>query len=394
MNKVNLGSSNFQVVILHVDMDAFFASVEQSDQPKLRDLPVIVGQSLRGVVTAASYEARRYGIHSAMPIVQAKKLCPQAIFLPGRMHRYREVSQQVMRIIQDYCPVVEQASIDEAYADITGTKRTLGSPAALAQRLKTAIKKSTDLTCSVGIAPNKFLAKIASAWQKPDGLTIIEPEAVPEFLARLSVSDIPGVGQALMDELWRLGVKSISDILNQPKEYWTQILGKRGATLYDRAQGIDLSPVVPESSPLSCSAENTLEQDTFDREILNNWLLDQSERIGRELRTLDRQGQTITLKIKFCDFSTMTRSKTLPRPTALTHEIYRIALSLLSSQKLDQKVRLVGLSVSNFRPDALSLPMTIDSRRRREELLDKTLDRIRDKYGHASIIRADTSRLR
>lgn len=394
MAKVTLESSIFQAVILHLDMDAFFASVEQADHPELQGLPVIIGQSLRGVVTTASYAARHYGVHSAMPIAQAKKLCPQAVFLPGRMNRYRQVSSHVMKIIMEHCPVVEQASIDEAYADITGTTRSLGTPTALAQRLKQTIKKSTGLTCSIGIAPNKFLAKIASAWHKPDGLTIIDPDTVPQFLDNLPLQKIPGVGQALLEELGHLGVKSIPDILTRPKDYWVQSLGKRGATLYERAQGIDHSPVIPESIPQSCSAEHTLDNDTLCRNELKHYLLLQAERVGSELRAMDKKGHTVTLKIKFSDFSTITRSKTMTKPTALTGEIYTIAYQLLLAQKLQQKVRLVGVAVSNFGADTLSLPLAVDSQRLRDEHLEQALDHIRGKFGNTSITRADTLSLR
>jgi DNA polymerase-4 len=394
IHKVTPDSSIFQVVILHLDLDAFFASVEQADNPSLQGLPVIIGQSLRGVVTAASYAARRYGVHSAMPIVQAKKLCPHAIFLPGRMHRYHQVSQEIMSIIRAHCPVVEQASIDEAYVDISGTKRALGTPKTLALSLKKVIKNTTGLSCSIGIAPNKFLAKVASAWKKPDGLTIIEPDAVFQFLAGLSLHHIPGVGQSFLEELGSLGVQTIPDILSQPKSYWAQVLGKRGADLYDRAQGIDHRPVLPKTDPLSCSAENTLEHDTLGLEMLKQYLLIQAERVGHELRALGKKSQTITLKIKFQDFSVITRSKTLHRPTDITHELYTIACTLLFAQKLEQKIRLIGISASNFRTDSAFLPLVTDKRHQRETSLDQTLDRIRNKFGNTSIMRADASHLK
>lgn len=393
MSKVTLRSSTFQVVILHLDMDAFFASVEQVDHPQLCGLPVIVGQSLRGVVTAASYEARHFGVHSAMPIAQAKKICPQGVFVPRRMARYRQVSQQVMTIIHNHCPVVEQASIDEAYADLTGTTRTLGSPTILATKLKKALYQETGLTCSIGIAPNKFLAKIASGWQKPNGLTSITPQDVPQFLAQLPLSKIPGIGRAFLQELSILGVRSMPDILQKPKTYWMQNFGKRGALLHDRAQGIDLSPVEPEKEPLSCSAEHTLEQDTFDGQVLQQWLLVQAERVGHELRTLNKQGQTITIKIKFKDFTTITRSKTLVLATNLTHEIYEQAQNLLKNQKLSQAVRLIGLSVSNFKNQELPLPLMHNKNRKQQKCLEQALDQIREKFGPASITRADIKQM-
>ncbi|MDO4768103.1 MAG: DNA polymerase IV [Pseudomonadota bacterium] len=378
-----------QAIILHLDMDAFFASVEQADDPALRGLPVVVGDSPRGVVSAASYEARKYGVHSAMPIARARKLCPQAVFLPGRMFRYREVSRQVMALIRTHCPVVEQASVDEAYADISGMERILPSPEILAGNLKKAIRDSTGLSCSIGIAPNKFLAKIASAWRKPDGLTVISPEAAEDFLRDLPVTRIPGVGRRMREELHLLGAVRIRDVLTRPREFWTEALGKRGNTLYDRSLGVDPSPVVPYAEAQSCSAENTFVEDTADPQILEHWLLVQAERVGAELRALGKKGATITLKIRFQDFSLITRSKTLSRPTDITREIHETARRLLAGQKLAGKVRLIGLGVSNFRSGKDMLPLLTDARREREEHLDRTMDRIRARFGAASIVRAD-----
>ena len=375
-------------VILHLDMDAFFTSVEQADDPELRGKPVVIGQSLRGVASAASYEARRYGVRSAMPIVQARKLCPHAVFLPGRMSRYREVSGQAMEAMRGLCPVVEQASVDEAYADVSGTSRALGPPEELARRLKAAILDRTGLTCSVGIAPNKFLAKIASDWNKPDGLTVIRPADVPAFLEDLPLGKIPGVGPRMLEELAHLGVQSVSDVLAHPREHWERCLGRRGAFLHDRALGLDDSPVVPQSDARSCSAENTLDRDTLDRTLLERWLLTQAERVGRELRAMDKKGLTVTLKIKFHDFTAITRSRTLPRPTDITAEIYQAGVRLLAAEKLPKPVRLIGLGVSNFRAVQGLLPLADDAGRSRERLLDQAMDRIRDRFGSKIIRRA------
>lgn len=382
---------DFIRVILHLDMDAFFTSVEQVDDPLLQGKPVVIGQSLRGVASAASYEARKYGIKSAMPIVQAKQLCPHAVFLPGRMSRYREVSRQVMDIIRDLCPLVEQASVDEAYADISGTRRLFGPPENLALRLKAEILSATGLTCSVGIAPNKYLAKIASDWNKPAGLTRIRPIDAPAFLQALPLGKIPGVGTHFKEELRRMGVTCVPDVLARPKAYWAEALGKRGAFLHDRACGIDDSPVVPGTDPKSCSAENTLDKDTLDRALLERQLLIQAERIGRELRGIGKKGLTVTLKIKFHDFSAITRSKTLHRPTDITKEIFDAARKLLAAEKLPQPVRLIGTGVSNFRLVQVELPLMPDATRKRSRKLDETMDRILDKFGSGSIARAETA---
>jgi len=391
MTSADVSLNAVRRVILHLDMDAFFTSVEQADNPELRGKPVVIGQSLRGVASAASYEARRYGVRSAMPIVQARKLCPHAVFLPGRMSRYREVSGQVMEIMRSLCPVVEQASVDEAYADVSGMGRVCGPPDNLARRLKVEILDRTGLTCSVGIAPNKFLAKIASDWNKPDGLTVILPDDVPAFLQALPLGKIPGVGKHMLEELQGMGVSSIPDVLARPRQYWIDALGKRGAFLHNRALGIDDSPVTPESEAQSCSAENTLDRDTLDRELLERWLLAQAERVGREVRAMDKKGLTVTLKIKFHDFSSITRSKTLPRPTDITAEIYAAARRLLAAEKLPRPVRLIGLGVSNFRAMQAELPLAADPRRGKNRLLDQAMDRILDKFGKGSILRADVA---
>lgn len=372
-------------------MDAFFTSVEQADNPDLKGKPVIIGQSLRGVASAASYEARQYGVHSAMPIVQAQKLCPQGIYLPGRMHRYKEVSRKIMVIMRSVCPVIEQASVDEAYADITGTERLYGSPGAVAALLKSEILRQTGLTSSVGIAPCKYLAKIASDWTKPDGLTIIEPAQVAVFLAELPLRKIPGIGPGLLEELGRMGIRSVADIRRQSREHWISVLGKRGAFLHDRACGIDRSPVTPFSPPQSCSAENTLAQDTLDRTVLERWLLAQADRVGRELRTAGKKGLTVTLKIKYSDFTALSRSITLAQPTDITDEIFQAARSLLVRETLVKPVRLIGTGVGNFRSMQQLLPLAQSARRHRSQALDATMDRIRNKFGGTSIVRAETA---
>ncbi len=391
MSKISTAEPDRERIIAHLDMDAFFTSVEQADDPSLRGKPVVIGQSLRGVASAASYEARKYGIHSAMPIAQARKLCPHAVFLPGRMSRYRDVSRQIMAVIRSLCPLVEQASVDEAYADISGTRRIFGPPEDLGRRLKAQILSTTGLTCSVGIAPNKFLAKIASDWNKPDGLTRIQPEEMTTFLQDLPLRKIPGVGKQFQEELRRIGVTTIPHVLEHPRAYWAEILGKRGGFLHDRASGIDDSPVVSDSEPKSCSAENTLDRDTLDRTLLERWLLIQAERIGRELRGFGKKGLTVTLKIKFHDFSAITRSRTLPTPTDITTEIFEAARGLLAREKLPRPVRLIGTGVSNFRHVQALLPLMPDAARQRSQKLDQTMDLIRDKFGNKSILRAEAA---
>lgn len=383
-------ANTFQASILHIDMDAFFTSVEQADHPELRGQPVIIGQSQRGVAAAASYEARRYGVRSAMPIAQARKLCPQGIFLPGRMARYKDVSAQVMAIIQDLCPVVEQASVDEAYADISGMTQLYASPKVLAEHLKKTIQAQTGLTCSIGIAPNKFLAKICSDWQKPDGLTVLPPEQVRTFLDTLPVSKIPGVGPRWHKELLSLDISMVPDVLRFSRAFWTARYGQRGDTLYDRALGVDLRPVLSHEERKSCSAEHTLDADTKDRDILRHWLLLQAERVGHELRKIQKKGVCVSLKLKFNDFSQCCRNITLGMATNTTQDIYAATTALLARQHLTRPVRLIGTGVSQFRLTAGLLPVIRTEQQAKQQKLDTTLDTIRNKFGMNSIARADS----
>jgi len=374
--------------IMHLDMDAFYASVEQSDNPELRGKPVIVGGAMRGVVCAASYEARRYGVHSAMPVFQARKCCPQGIFLPVRMNRYKEASCIVMEILRGISPLVEQVSIDEAFVDISGTERLHGPSHALAGRVKEAIRAATSLSCSIGIAPNKFLAKIASDLKKPDGLTILEEEQVEEFLKYLPVGKIPGVGTKTGEELRKLGIIVASDILRFPARFWVHRFGKWGTALYARAQGIDNSAVEPYCDPKSISAEHTLSADTDDIVELEKMLLSQAEEVGRELRKLGFKARTVTLKIKLSDFKTITRSRTLPEPFDTTDTVFNAGHKLLADLKPARKVRLIGIGVSNLSSGPSQ--MTIGSSKEetgRQQRLDRALDQIHSRFSGEMVVR-------
>ncbi len=374
--------------IMHLDMDAFYAAVEQSDNPRLRGKPVIVGGAMRGVVCAASYEARRYGVHSAMPVFQAIKLCPQGIFLPVRMDRYKEVSRMVMEILKGISPLVEQVSIDEAYADITGTERLYGPPDELALRVKAAVRERTALTCSIGIAPNKYLAKIASDFKKPDGLTIIAEEQVREFLQKLPVGKIPGVGKKTGEELKTLGIVFVSDILNFPATFMTRKFGKWGAALYEKAQGIDNSAVEPHSEPKSISAEQTFPKDIDSIADLEKMLLSQAEEVGGELRKLGFKARTVTLKVKFSDFKMRTRSRTLPDPFDTTDAIFNAGQRLLEDLKLSCKVRLIGVGVSNLSSGPRQMTIGPDrDETGRQDRLDRAIDRIRGRFCGDKVVR-------
>jgi len=375
-------------VILHLDMDAFFASVEQADDPSLKGRPVIIGASDRGVVSAASYEARKYGVRSAIPVAQARKLCPHGVFLPGRHRRYREVSRQVMAVVACFSPLVEQTSVDEAYVDISGMERLFGTPERIARRLKESIREATGLTCSVGIAPNKFLAKICSDLNKPDGVYILDPADVPAFLARLDPYRISGVGKRLAETLRTLNVRVITDVLRFSEAFWAEKVGDKAARfLYARARGQGSSEIVPYAEAKSSGAENTFARDTRDPEELKRWLLRQAERVGRDLRSDDRFGRTVTLKVKFADFRSVTRSISLPRPVQATEDIFRAAEGLLDALPLPQSVRLIGVSVSNLSRGERQLDLLDDGRDEARARLDKALDALRERHGRDAVTR-------
>lgn len=378
-------------VIAHLDMDAFFASVEVADDPSLAGRPVVIGANPRGVVSAASYEARKFGVHSAMPVMRARKLCPQGVFLPGRHRRYGEVSRQIFGLLRDLVPVVEQTSVDEAYLDLTGARRLLGPPEEAAAMLKARIREATGLTGSVGLAPVKFAAKIASDFDKPDGLTVVRPGEVAAFLAPLPLGRIPGVGPKTRDCLARLGVRTIAEALAAGRDFLGEHLGDNaGEWLWERVRGRDDRPVAPGGEPKSMGAENTFERDTRDPATLARWLALQAERVGRELRAGGFFGRTVTLKVKYADFTAHTRSRTLEESTQATEDILAAGLALLSGVSLERELRLIGLAVSNLdrlgpRPRLLPDPAA-----ERRAKLDKALDAITGKFGKQAVRRGRT----
>jgi DNA polymerase-4 len=371
--------------ILHVDMDAFYASVEQHDNPDLKGKPVIVGKSDRGVVCAASYEARKFGVRSAMPVFQARRMCPDGVFLPVRMGRYQEVSQEIRAVLDAISPLVEPVSIDEAFIDITGTEGLHGSPVILAQNLKRAILDRTSLTCSVGIAPNKLLAKIASDLQKPDGITIVTDSEVLSFLHPLPIGKIPGIGLKTGEMMRSLGITYVGDILKFPPSFWNKRLGKRGGWIYELAKGIDDSPVIAGAPAKSCGAENTYRQDTGALETIRKYLRLEAEEVGASLRKDGQKARTITLKIKYSDFRTETRSHTMYEPTDCTRVIYTTALMLLNSKPLPRSVRLTGISASQFAQGPQQVQLFKNELQEKQERLDAAMDRIRHKFGNDAV---------
>jgi len=379
-------------MILHIDMDAFYASVEQLDNPDLKGKCVIVGgQSNRSVVSAASYEARKYGVRSAMPVFIAKQKCPQGVFVLPRIKRYKEVSKTIMKLLCDFSPLVEPVSIDEAYMDITGGERLLGSPQQIGIHLKENIKKKTNLTCSVGIAPNKFLAKIASDMNKPDGLFIISPEEAHEFIKTLPINKVPGIGKKTGSHLENLGITTLGDVKKFDEKMLLHKLGKSGKRLIELSSCIDLSPVIPFTQRKSFSTEHTLSQDTRNPAILKKYLLKHSEQVGRELRRQKVKAKTITLKLKHANFKQITRSSTLDDPTQSSETIYATACQLLLTYRPKTKIRLIGVGASGLMPSTVPFQLALFEQKEQKgtnwEKVEKAVDTIIDKFGTDAVRR-------
>lgn len=334
-------------VILHVDMDAFFASVEVVDNPKLKGKPVIVGgRSERGVVATCSYEARKYGVRSAMPIYMAKAQCPNGIYLPTRMYRYKEVSHEIFKIFYEITPYVEPLSIDEAYLDITELKK---DPVSTAMYIKERVVKTTGLTISVGISYNKFLAKLASDWNKPNGLKIITEDMIPKILLPLPISKIYGLGKKSTKKLNSIGIFTIEDLYTLSEELLTEFFGKYGIEIYKRIRGIDNRNVEMSRETKSIGRETTLRNDTKNKKELEIYIKSFCSSISRTLSIKNLSGKTITLKIKTSGFENHTKNKTLPFYISKEEDILREALDILYSLDLKEEIRLIGVSVSSLK---------------------------------------------
>lgn len=339
-------------VILHVDMDAFFASVEQKDNPKLKGKPVIVGGIYeRGVVSTCSYEARKYGVHSAMPGFMARKKCPMGIFLPVRYDRYKEISEQVFNILREVTEIIEPLSIDEAYLDLSESGFKDGMDAAI--YIKRRVKTELGLTISVGISYNKFLAKLASDWNKPNGIMVINKDMVPEILFPLSINRIYGLGIKSAKRLNNMGMFTVGDLFLLPKEFCLEYLGKSGVEIYDRIRGIDNREVIISRERKSVGKERTLKSNTMDKEKLLRFIKDFSIQISDILEQKSLSFRTITLKYKTKDFDNHSRSKTFPRYKSSREEIFEAAKELLEVEELKEEVRLIGISVSSFNEDKI-----------------------------------------
>ncbi len=374
--------------IMHIDLDAFFVSVEQVLNPELRGKPVVVGGRAgeRGVVAAASYEARAYGVHSAMPLKTASRLCPQAIFIEGNFSRYRDASQKFMAILADFSPFLEPVSLDEAYLDVTGFESIHGSIHQMAVRIKQRIKDELGLCASVGIASGKVVAKVASELSKPDGLIEVARGEERSFLAPLPVAKLPWVGKKTEKILKGLGITTIGELSVTPLSVLKSHFGVFGEVLHRFANGIDDRKVEPPGAVKSISRETTFAKDTRNRSLLKATLRYLGERVGADLRGQGKQARCITLKLRYADFTTITRSHTLPHPIDNDKAIFDTGAGLLEKALSLEKqpVRLIGIGVSSLVESGGQLAL-LDSEAQRQARLNKAIDRIRSKYGFTAI---------
>ncbi|MEV5447357.1 DNA polymerase IV [Streptomyces sp. NPDC052644] len=336
--------------ILHVDMDAFYASVEVRHRPELRGLPVVVGGvGPRGVVSSASYEARRFGVRSAMPTARARALCPGAVYLPPDFARYRAASDAVMRIFRDVTPLVEPLSLDEAFLDVAGARRLFGPPAAIARQIRERVTAEQGLTCSVGVGPSKFVAKLGSTRAKPDGLLVVPADRVLEFLHPLPVDALWGVGERSAETLRRLGLRTMGDLAEAPVGMLRKALGAASAAhLHELARGRDARPVSPEHVEKSIGAEVTFDVDVVDPQQIRRVLLALSEKVGSRLRGAGQVGRTVSLKVRLSDFRTVNRSRTLGVATDVAREIFDTSWGLWTALDPGEPVRLVGVRVEGL----------------------------------------------
>ena len=376
--------------VIHLDMDAFYPSVEVLDNPELKGKPVIVGGSKkRGVVSSASYEARKFGVHSAQPMATAIRLCPQGIILPVRMSRYKMVSEKVFEIFHLFTPLVEPLSIDEAFLDVTGSACLFGSPVEIAKKIKQEVAEKTGLTISAGVAPSKFVAKIASDMEKPDGLTVVPSDKVRQFLDPLSIKKMWGVGKVTQKTLSRLNIHTFRDLRRTPVEVLERKFGKYGIKMHELAMGIDERQVVTSHDIKSIGHEETFSVDIIDPESAKRELLSLANRVARRMRRKSMEGKTVTLKVKYNDFAQITRSATLQKYTNDSSEIYSTIRNLLVKTAVGKKpVRLLGISLSQLTlmgsGRQLSLFNQHQSNQKRLDL-NRTLDSIYEKFGDKGI---------
>lgn len=372
--------------IAHVDMDAFYASVEQRDRPELRGVPVLVGGSgIRGVVAAASYEARRFGIRSAMPSTEARRRCPDAVFLKPRMALYKSVSRQIFGVFGEFTPQVEGLSLDEAYLDLSASLGMFGSIAALARRIKDRIREETSLTASVGVGPNKLVAKIASDLEKPDGLCVLFGDTVTRVLDPLPVRSIGGIGPRTAERLARQGIRSVRELRLAEDRVLTAVFGRYAARMRDKACGKDPRPVCSDLADHSISAEETFDRDVADRSTLHRRLGQLADRVADRVRSKRLQGAVVSVKIRRSDFETCTRQRRISPPTAGAATLIRVAGELLDhwlDHNSGARLRLLGVGLSELSA-ATQLRLFGDD----DAGVDRTLDAIRERFGPSAVTR-------
>ena len=373
--------------ILHVDMDAFYASVAEKDYPKLKGKAVVVGAGRRGVVSSANYEARKFGIRAAMPVYKAKALAPHAIFISPDMARYEEVSSQVMKIFEEVTPLVEPISLDEAFLDVTGSKRLLGSGRQIADLIRRRVEEQEGITCSVGIAHNKFIAKIASNHCKPNGVLEIDPEKGLDFLHPLAAKEIWGVGPKTNEQLMKMGLLTVGDIANTPRSTLIRVLGQAsGSSLYELAWGRDYRDVETEQVEKSISASETFDLDLDSQEEILKEFLRLTERGVERMREKGFATNTISIKVRFADFKTISRSKTVDLPITGTQEIFEVVKNLYLSLNLDRVlIRLVGISLDSLVEYEDVKQLTLGERATGWRQADKAIDRIKGRFGPGSL---------
>jgi DNA polymerase IV len=376
-----------QRIILHIDMNAFFASVEQQSNPELRGKPIaVIGAAKRTVITTCSYEARAFGVKTGMNSWEARQKCPELIFVVGNNRKYTYTSTQIFMIMRDYTPLVEVFSIDEAFLDVTGCLSLFGSAERIAHLIKERIKQQFGLTCSVGIAPNKLLAKLASDMQKPDGLTIIDPQDVSRVLERVPIKDLCGVGSKMQQHLGKFGIKTCGELGRFPVDILKRNFGVTGERLHCMGLGIDSSPVVPDEEAeevKSVGHSTTLERDITERRDILMYLLQLSEMVGRRARKYQVAGRTVTLTVRYADFTTFSRQESRASHTNNSEEIYQASVKILDSIELTQAIRLLGVKISNLRYHTEQLPLF--PAERKKALLANAMDAVNNKFGDFAV---------
>lgn len=380
--------------ILHVDMDAFFAAIEQLDNPELRGKPILVGGSgPRGVVTTASYEARPFGCHSAQPMAVARRLCPHAIIVPTRYSRYRDASNQLFDLFDEFSPLVQPLSIDEAFLDLTGTEKTLGPPIEVARRLKARVREKLSLTASVGVAHNKFLAKLASDLEKPDGLTVIFEEDIDRVLPPLPVTRIWGIGPKTAKRLDANCIRTIADLRNATDATLKRLMGEDCERIRRLAHGIDDRPVVRDSDAKQISHEQTFGVNLADPDAVRYELHEQVQQVARRLRKHKLHAAGVTLKIRFGEFQTITRSRALPEPTDRTDLLWQASRELFDTWacKSFQPIRLIGMAARTLTPAGGQMPLFVSESDQKQEKLDQTMDKIINRFGSSAVRRGMSS---